>query len=292
MVMTSSQVTVRPVMQQDRQQLANLVHFEAHVHRHLDWRPPLDWVGCQPYLVAEHQGNVLAALVCPPDPPEVAWIRLFAVSGQMSCQEAWELLWPMAQSSLDCQYKPDVAALSLQRWFTDLLEESGFTHTHDVVLLQRDGSAPLRASLAWAFTIRSMLPDDLPAVAVVDQAAFIPEWRNTLPMLELAYQQAAIATLAEDETGVLAYQISTSGPVGGHLARLAVVPSAQGRGIGYALVHDVLEQFGRRGALHVTVNTQKDNLASLALYAKAGFHRTGEEYPMFKFVPSRQHCEE
>jgi ribosomal protein S18 acetylase RimI-like enzyme len=47
----------------------------------------------------------------------------------------------------------------------------------------------------------------------------------------------------------------------------------------------MLSQFDRRGAQAVTVNTQQDNIASLSLYQKAGFRRTGEEYPVYQYFP-------
>jgi ribosomal protein S18 acetylase RimI-like enzyme len=103
-----------------------------------------------------------------------------------------------------------------------------------------------------------------------------------MDMLEIAFQQAAVATVAEDQDGIIGYQISTASSGGGHLARLAVHPRVQSQGIGYAIVRDLLAQFYRRGALQVTVNTQLDNLASLALYHKAGFQRTGEVYPVYE----------
>jgi ribosomal protein S18 acetylase RimI-like enzyme len=33
---------------------------------------------------------------------------------------------------------------------------------------------------------------------------------------------------------------------------------------------------------HLTVNTQSDNSASLALYRKIGFRETGERYPVYQ----------
>jgi hypothetical protein len=36
---------VRPADSTDHQQLSNLIFFEARLHRHLDWRSPLDWLG-------------------------------------------------------------------------------------------------------------------------------------------------------------------------------------------------------------------------------------------------------
>jgi ribosomal protein S18 acetylase RimI-like enzyme len=70
--------------------------------------------------------------------------------------------------------------------------------------------------------------------------------------------------------------------LGGHLARLAVEPQQQGQGIGQALLQDLLAQFVRRGARAVTVNTQKNNQASLTLYQRMGFMATREEYPIYQ----------
>ena len=123
--------------------------------------------------------------------------------------------------------------------------------------------------------------DDLCAVQILDQRAFSPVWQNSRNLLEAAFEQAAIATVAEDDSGVIGYQISTSSSTGGHLARLAVAPEAQARGVGRALVNDLLSQFQRRGALRVTVNTQIDNLASIKLYERAGFKQLGELYPVY-----------
>ena len=125
--------------------------------------------------------------------------------------------------------------------------------------------------------------DDLPMVEKIDAAAFGEIWRNSYDSVELSFRQSALATVAEEEAGINGYQISTASPMGGHLARLAVLPENQSRGIGYALVRDTLDQFERRGALRVTVNTQEENLVSLSLYAKLGFRLTGEKYPVYQF---------
>jgi len=284
MVAHAIQTAVRPATQADTQQLANLIHFEQYVHRHLDWRPPLEWIGHAPYLVAERRNNIIATLACPPDPPNVAWIRLFAVGSGYSPQMAWEELWPEALRVLSSSSPAIItAAIPLQNWFRSLLEMSDFRQTHKVVVLAWQAgtkAAPVNKS---DVVIRPMNLDDLASVERVDMAAFGSVWQNTRSCLELAYRQAAIATVAEVESELVGYQISTATTLGGHLARLAVLPLYQGQGIGYAILHDMLAQFERRGANHLTVNTQHDNLTSLSLYQKAGFRRTGEEYPVFQY---------
>jgi ribosomal-protein-alanine N-acetyltransferase len=295
-MITQIPVSVRSVEERDRKQLANLIHFETYVHRHLDWRPPLDWVGRLPYLVAEGPDGLLAALVCPPDPPDVAWVRLFAVSSDWNVNEAWKQLWLRAQEYFAAQGGILVAAIPLQEWFHTLLKKSHFERDHNIVILVWERNEADRGGRLYTgqphallspahpgINIRPANVDDLPAIHALDAAAFGLLWRNSLELLQLAFNQSAVATVAEDGDGILGYQISTASPMGGHLARLAVHPQAQGQGIGYALVHDLLGQFMRRGAMRVTVNTQEDNLTSLGLYRKAGFRKTGEVYPVYQF---------
>ena len=89
--------------------------------------------------------------------------------------------------------------------------------------------------------------------------------------------------MAETDGQVLGYQLSTRNPLGAHLARLAVRPELQGRGMGRLLVADLIQQAERHGMYHLTVNTQSDNSASLALYKRIGFRETGERYPVYQF---------
>ena len=57
----------------------------------------------------------------------------------------------------------------------------------------------------------------------------------------------------------------------GFIQRLAVAPSAEGRGIGSALVVDALRWVGRTGALEAWVNTQPGNLRARDRYLNHGF---------------------
>ena len=279
-------LSIRSAREEDRQRLANLVHFEARVHRHLDWRPPLDWIGSEPYLVAEKDRDLIAALACPPDPPEIAWIRLFAVSSDANTREAWTALWSMARSRLANAEGTRVAAIPLQDWFARLLGDSNFIPTTEVImLLWRGGELPEERKIEEV-TIRPMNLDDLVDVEELDHLAFRPLWRNSRQALELAYRQAAVATVAEKDHQIIAYEISTANHLGGHLARLAVHPDYQSLGIGYAVLRDMLAQFERRGAKHISVNTQSDNHTSLALYKKAGFQETGEKFSVYEYYLS------
>ncbi len=277
---------LREATSQDLQKLANLIHFEAYVHRHLDYRPPLDWVGQHPFLILEQGNTAVAALACPTDPPPVAWIRLFAATSRPHVERAWNLCWPQARAQLRAAGLARwAAAIPMQPWFELLLQKADFQHTHNIVMLGWEAQALRSAPEPPGLTIRPISPADLPAVTNIDEAAFPLLWQNSLEYLQLAYRQAAIATLAELDGQPVGYQISTATPMGGHLARLAVLPNLQSHGIGRSLLTDLLGQFVRRGGRTVTVNTQGDNHASLHLYESLGFERTGEEYPIYQFAP-------
>ncbi len=275
---------IRTATPDDYSRLAKLVHLDTvYVHRHLDWRAPLDWIGEAPFLLLEANEEIVAALACPVNPPGVAWIRLFAVASSFPLESAWDELWPEAYAYLSQnQATLSVAALPLRPWLHPLLERSFFDESSRVVMLSWSRQAIPPVEHDPSLCIRPMNLDDLGAVQTIDRSAFSPQWQNTESCLELAYRQAAIATVVEQDGQMVGYQISTSTPMGGHLARLAVLPEKQEHGIGKAMLVDLLSQFARRGIYKVTVNTQRDNTSSLNLYHKLGFTLTGEEYPVYQ----------
>ena len=272
---------IRPADSSDQQKIADLIFFESHVHRHLDWRTPLDWLGSSPYWVYEEGRQISAALACPPDPDSIAWIRLFAYAAHLSRFSAWPPLWDAARNQLAEQGGGTVAAIATQRWFDQILIDDQFTLASHIVLLEWYEGEVRESHPTAKVTVRDMTARDLARVVEIDTAAFEPLWRNSLPALSKAFQQASYASVAEDDSGMIGYQLSTGGSFGAHLARLAVVPEAQGHGIGGLLVEGLIRHMQRAGGSKVTVNTQSDNAASLALYARMGFRRTGEKYPVY-----------
>lgn len=281
--MVAVNLLVRRAVLADQQQIANLMFFETHVHRHLDWRAPLEWLGSPHYWVLEERGEVVAALACPQDPPGIAWIRLFASASPPDAASAWSMLWETARNEIAAQGKPVAAAIALQPWFEDLLVGSGFIFNQNIIMLRWEDHPLVEQPPAVDVDLRPMLAADLPEVVDVDASAFDPLWRNSLDALQKALSQAVYATVAETARGLVGYQLSTGTASGAHLARLAVRPGLQGRGLGSAIVNDLLRHVRQRGKSHVTVNTQSDNFASQALYQRLGFILTGEQYPVFVY---------
>src|SRR5512133_3962367 len=114
---------LRPAEPRDYATLFSFMNSLSHMHRHLDWRDTLEWLGRQPFLVCEEDNQIQAALACPPEPPEVAWVRLFA--------RALEDLRTISP-------RPAIVSLALREWYEELLKRNGFIHHQDIVVFLYD----------------------------------------------------------------------------------------------------------------------------------------------------------
>jgi ribosomal protein S18 acetylase RimI-like enzyme len=277
---------VRPANLDDHQKLSNLIFFESRLHRHLDWRSPLEWLGASFYWALDDGRQITAALACPVEVPGIAWLRLFVHSGGWSAENAWSLLWQTAQAEIGQAGGARVAVIAMQPWLQQILNASGFKNIQQIVMLEWQYQ-PWAGGAAQGVRIRKMTESDLAAVTQTDAASFDPLWQNSLETLRRAFAQALIATVAENDSGIIGYQLSTGGGQRAHLARLAVHATMQGRGIGRALLGDLFARLVNDGIYRLSVNTQSDNAVSLSLYQKMGFLRTGEQYPVYIFdVPA------
>jgi ribosomal protein S18 acetylase RimI-like enzyme len=269
---------IRPALAQDQQEIANMMFFERHVHRHLDWQHPTEWLGSPFYWVLERNARIMAVLACPQDRKDTTWLRLFTHLDSIPTEEAWQILWENAKKEIK------VAAISLKIWMQELLQKSGFVNDEQIVMLSWTEKTPLPRKSPEGIIIREMKKDDLAKVLIVDTDAFTSLWQNPLSALEQAYARAITATVAETNAGrIIGYQITTTSPFGAHLARLAVHSEGQRRGIASALISDLTEKLLAKEIAQLSVNTQSTNKRSLAFYKKNGFKHTEEEYPLYSF---------
>lgn len=129
--------------------------------------------------------------------------------------------------------------------------------------------------------------------ATVDQDAFGRTWgndaggildiRNATPV-----NRARWVRSADDTAGDMAgFVIAGAAGDSGYVQRLSVATAHQRRGIGQALVVDVLAWMRRRRLTSAYVNTGVTNDAALALYEGLGFTRLDEQLVIAEFRGDR-----
>jgi len=274
---------LRIIDKEDISAFTAFLQTDIFLHRHLDWRTPVEWLGFQPFWALEQQLKIKALLAMPDDPPGVYWVRLFALDQSLDALQTWTTLFEKCLQEISVRNTHTIAALGYQDWFKKLLHTLGWIEAQRVVLLKWHGSYPEIEDLAPGFLLRPLLNTDLDEVARIDQVSFDPLWQQSGDATRRAYAQCSYATVVEFENKVVGYQISTASSFNAHLARLAVYPDFRHKRIGRTLVQDMLQYFHQPWIHEITVNTQEDNFPSQKLYQSLGFQKTGESYPIFTF---------
>lgn len=275
---------IREAKIEDGRKLTQLLGGSSFSQRHMGWESPLSWLGKEPFYVLDAEGEMIAALACPPDDDGICWLRLFVSRAGYPPRRAWERLWPSVQEWINVHHPGLlVNSLLIKPEMEHLLSRAGFQEINQVVVLIWNSTNAIWPDSDGGSKPRQMEAGDLPRVYGIDQRAFDMIWRNSLGQLQAAYREAYSATVIEIDSQVAAYQISTVNPEGGHLARLAVDPAFHKTGLATQLVADLLLTMESRGIVEMSVNTQADNIASLDLYNKFGFKRLAEEYPVLQY---------
>ncbi|MEE9217159.1 MAG: GNAT family N-acetyltransferase [Anaerolineales bacterium] len=278
-------MNLRQTSSEDRAVVEGLIAHAPWSHVHLDWLDPTNLIDQEPFILASSGDSSVGMLGCPPDLPQAAWVRTFAAAEGYDVDQVWQILWTEADSRLHELNVENVAALALENWFAQLVQKVGFKRTNAVIFYELEldlGSLAQIVNNRPAYKFRSIRSGDAETILELDQLAFEPIWQLSRDSLAVAINQASSASLIEDEGEILGYQITTSSPFGAHLARLAVLPSHQRKGLGAALIIDAVQSVQEIGLGQLSVNTQENNHPSRRLYEKMGFRKTGKEFPVFE----------
>ncbi|MGL4648861.1 MAG: GNAT family N-acetyltransferase [Caldilineaceae bacterium] len=189
----------------------------------------------------------------------------------------------------------DLTAYASDRWLQRLLEQAGFAREDVVIFLQRLEltAHPSHSPQPPAgITLRAAELADVPAIAAFDAETFAPLWHfGRAEIMELLLRgrvQVAVAQIDSraaqpwDGEQVIAYSaLLPSKHDESHLARLAVHPAWQGKGIGRLLLADAMNAAAADGSRSLALNTQQSNLRSRHVYAAAGFVETPLALPIY-----------
>jgi ribosomal-protein-alanine N-acetyltransferase len=276
-------ISLTRYQRRNRWAVRDLLARNYYSHTHLDWHDTEQWLDNEaaPIRLAWQHNRLVGALATSVPLNQTCWVRLAAVLDHSDAQPVLDALWNDLRPELHTLGVHQTAWLMIRDWPTEYVSELGFAFTEEVVTLRRVNQNTPPDMKPADLTIRLSRAEDLPLMAQVDQAAFSPPWQMTLSELRQAERICANCTVALHEQQIVGYQLSTLYFDGAHLARLAVAPDMQGKGIGSTLLSDVLRVFARRGVFSMTVNTQSSNEGSQRLYLRYGFRHNGYNLPVW-----------
>lgn len=149
----------------------------------------------------------------------------------------------------------------------------GFDLIERIIELERP-DRPVEFVRAPDLTIRRYQPADREAILDLERASFPWLWWNSPEEWENYLRTREVEVIVGTVQGrIVGYAGSVVFGRDGHLDRLAVRESEQGKRFGAALLAVALERMRRRGATKIALTTQETNLRSQTLYVRNGFQR-------------------
>lgn len=124
-----------------------------------------------------------------------------------------------------------------------------------------------------AAAIRNMTPADLPAIETIEQRVFTEPW--DMGSYAACLRSGCYARVAEDAGTVAGYAVLHQLRGEAEIFTLVVAPEFQGKGIGTALLADLMSEANREGAFRVVLQVRSSNDHAIHIYKKAGFVQTG-----------------
>ena len=123
-------------------------------------------------------------------------------------------------------------------------------------------------------TFRKMLPADAAAVEKVEMACFSMPWSRE-SFWEEAAQEAAYYLLALDDGEVIGYVGVWLLGEEGHITNVAVAPEMRRRGVGAALLAELMRIAMEHSVRSMTLEVRPSNTSALRLYEGLGFAAIG-----------------
>ncbi len=280
--MIHNNLTITEYQRRHRQAINDLLFRNNRVHTHLDWHDANTWLDTfdVPIRLAWHQDKLVGVMASSVPMGGTVWLRIVAIADGISANPVLHTLWENMRESLKRIGVHTVAILIINDWLDNYIPQLRFSYEEDIVTLKRSGKI-IPEPPPHAIIIRDAERHELRRITEVDQLAFTPPWQLLMQDIRQAQRIASTCTVAIHDQQIIGYQLSTRYRQTGHLARLAVLPDTQGKGIGSILLDKMIRYFLDRRVHSVTVNTQSTNVRSQRLYERYGFRRNGYDLPVW-----------
>jgi ribosomal protein S18 acetylase RimI-like enzyme len=167
-------------------------------------------------------------------------------------------------------------------WLSKALSEAGFSQVEAVQFYQLDhlrGRLYQLPPVPPEISFTPLAPAQLDELAILDAATFDPLWHfGRRDLFELLVRgRIQIAWIEGEMAGYNAVCSNSANEA--QLARLAVHPKFQRRGVGRALVTDAIH-YAASSFTVLVLNTQVNNTRSQSLYRSLGFRPIGTSLPV------------
>lgn len=174
-------------------------------------------------------------------------------------------------------------AYSSDGWYDRALQAAGLQQAEQVYFFELANLERLIERLPVTpgpAHLRSAAPGDMEALARLDAATFDLIWHMTAPDLQrlMLVGRVEIALINGEYAG---YTALTASDDVAQLARIAVHPRWQSRGIGRQLLVDSLRAAEQAGCSAMVLNTQATNTQAQTIYRSLGFRQTGEHFGVY-----------
>lgn len=267
-----------------RQAVLDLVFNNRQVYTHLDWHDTGQWLDAHQAIVrlVWHQNQIVGCMAVSEPLNATSWLRIVAVSSLVDPARTLHALWDAICADMMTAGTQVICSLVVDDWILAYLPELGFAYLDEIITLSRPNYTVLPARKSPDVRLQTVNLDDLPALLQVDHQAFAAPWQLSMMEMRQARRIAAVcrAAFAPDDR-LIGYQLSTLYNQTGHLARLAVLPECQGKGVASVLLEDLIVHLQQRHVDTLTVNTQASNRRSQQLYERYSFYRNGYDLPVW-----------
>ncbi len=123
--------------------------------------------------------------------------------------------------------------------------------------------------------LREMTMDDVPGVMALERTLFpLDAWTEGMLIGELA-EPTRHYVVAESDDAIVGYAGLRFVPPEGDVQTMAVDERVWGKGVGSALLTELLDQAEKRGVTHMFLEVRSDNPRAQKLYGRFGFVQIG-----------------
>jgi [ribosomal protein S18]-alanine N-acetyltransferase len=123
--------------------------------------------------------------------------------------------------------------------------------------------------------VRAMEKRDLERVVEIESLSFSSPWSKEAFQKEIEENKLAVYLVAECSGAVAGYMGMWKVMDEGHITNIAVAPEYRGRGIGGALLAEMIAQSEQSGIVAMTLEVRTSNSSAQKLYMKYGFESAG-----------------